>query len=333
MSGTEKLKSQLGPFAEAAAYKALLALRAQASVAVPNCVNLDAINRVIAQVPVPAAPAGTTVPLAEVERFLRLSLKLDADMGDWNAQERIARNVSPHLSTLLRDLIELHGQQTAVLSELEALRKFKAYVHQRLDDAGVDPHAEQNALNGCRIGARLDDVLRATVADEAPNASTLLIWCLRYLDDEGLEYVYDKLQRRCELGHQHAAQLASPEPTRFLPEFSRMKLARAMALTRQVVGNDTADVVHDALSRLTAALDTVLAAAKAWDAPMHEEVYSILRACGLVAPVKVEPREPNNFCEVKGQVCNLGYCDENGCIDRKPNYVDGQGPSEAVAAQ
>ena len=45
-------------------------------------------------------------------------------------------------------------------SPFEALRRSKAYVHDRLDAAGVDPHHEQNALNGCRIGARLDDILK-----------------------------------------------------------------------------------------------------------------------------------------------------------------------------
>lgn len=51
-------------------------------------------------------------------------------------------------------------QQREGASELEALRKFTAYVHQRLDDAGVEadppsPHREE----GCRIGGRLDIVL------------------------------------------------------------------------------------------------------------------------------------------------------------------------------
>jgi hypothetical protein len=43
--------------------------------------------------------------------------------------------------------------------ELEKLKKFKQYVHDRLDAAGIDKHEEQNATNGCRIGARLNDLL------------------------------------------------------------------------------------------------------------------------------------------------------------------------------
>jgi hypothetical protein len=57
------------------------------------------------------------------------------------------------------------------LDELAALRAFKAYVHQRLDEAGVtvDPDSPHKA-EGCRIGGRLDEVfserdaLRARVA-------------------------------------------------------------------------------------------------------------------------------------------------------------------------
>lgn len=51
----------------------------------------------------------------------------------------------------------LSEAQAATIAAREA---FKAYVHRRLDEAGIDPHEEQNALNGCRIGARLDDVFR-----------------------------------------------------------------------------------------------------------------------------------------------------------------------------
>lgn len=51
-------------------------------------------------------------------------------------------------------------QQREGASELEALRKFKAYVHQRLDEAGVeaDPPSKHREA-GCRIGGRLDIVL------------------------------------------------------------------------------------------------------------------------------------------------------------------------------
>ncbi|MGY3091100.1 hypothetical protein ACVWYF_004164 [Hymenobacter sp. UYAg731] len=59
----------------------------------------------------------------------------------------------------------------AGLLELFALRRFKAYVHERLDAAGIDKHEEQNALNGCRIGARLTDVLALRATPTLPTAT------------------------------------------------------------------------------------------------------------------------------------------------------------------
>lgn len=49
----------------------------------------------------------------------------------------------------------------AVLDRLDALDKFKTYVHQRLDEAGVpaDPPDSPHKAEGCRIGGRLDIVL------------------------------------------------------------------------------------------------------------------------------------------------------------------------------
>lgn len=45
-------------------------------------------------------------------------------------------------------------------AQVESLSKFKAYVHQRLDDAGIptDPDSPHKA-QGCRIGGRLDVLL------------------------------------------------------------------------------------------------------------------------------------------------------------------------------
>lgn len=42
--------------------------------------------------------------------------------------------------------------------EMEKLQAFKKYVHDRLDALGIDKHEEQNAINGCRIGSRIDDI-------------------------------------------------------------------------------------------------------------------------------------------------------------------------------
>ena len=54
------------------------------------------------------------------------------------------------------------AQTTELVNELLALRKFKEYVHKRLDEAGVPTHPNgPHSKEGCRIGDRLDIVLEA----------------------------------------------------------------------------------------------------------------------------------------------------------------------------
>lgn len=50
--------------------------------------------------------------------------------------------------------------------------KFKAYVHKRLDDAGVptDPYPDRTASTGCRIGCRLDWVIARMIVSPAPES-------------------------------------------------------------------------------------------------------------------------------------------------------------------
>lgn len=53
-------------------------------------------------------------------------------------------------------------------AEVEALKAFKAYVHKRLDDAGIEKNPDgEHSKYGCRIGDRLDIVLdRITEIDD-----------------------------------------------------------------------------------------------------------------------------------------------------------------------
>jgi hypothetical protein len=39
--------------------------------------------------------------------------------------------------------------------------------------------------------------------------------------------------------------------------------------------------------------------------------------------MKNRNREPWNFCETPKEKCTMNYCDENGCQNRKRNYVQG----------
>lgn len=65
-----------------------------------------------------------------------------------------------------------------LVAERDALANFKAYVHQRLDDAGVpiDPDSPHKAA-GCRIGGRLDFVLAERDAARAELALTRCCIC------------------------------------------------------------------------------------------------------------------------------------------------------------
>lgn len=38
---------------------------------------------------------------------------------------------------------------------------------------------------------------------------------------------------------------------------------------------------------------------------------------------KMKDRKPWSFCETPEEKCTMNYCDENGCQNRKRNYVQG----------
>lgn len=157
-----------------------------ASRSVPNCVNRDAVQRVIQQVnhaPVPLAAQlqdafarqGIGLDLDRVQAALETLPAVQAS-GDADTAEHRYLALSQAIGTLhqhtrgtvAEDIWALFTAFSArVLAELSAARRFKAYVHARLDAAGVDPHAEQNTINGCRIGARLDDLIRAAQSARA----------------------------------------------------------------------------------------------------------------------------------------------------------------------
>jgi hypothetical protein len=66
-------------------------------------------------------------------------------------------------------------------SEIEKLSKFKAYVHQRLDEAGIpkDPESPHKA-QGCRIGGRLDIALRQPITPaDTPGETWWGLWLIR----------------------------------------------------------------------------------------------------------------------------------------------------------
>jgi len=88
----------------------------------------------------------------------RLTRELDVALfGEENAAQQAS------LCDLVRPasklVSQLQQESASYQAKAVALQQFKDYVHGRLDAAGIDKCEEQNALNGCRIGARLDAVL------------------------------------------------------------------------------------------------------------------------------------------------------------------------------
>lgn len=64
----------------------------------------------------------------------------------------------------------LHAALDRLRTELAEREKFKTYVHERLDAAGVphDPDPEKTAETGCRVGRRLDWLLAERDASPRP---------------------------------------------------------------------------------------------------------------------------------------------------------------------
>jgi hypothetical protein len=71
-----------------------------------------------------------------------------------------------HSSETFKDMTErcnqYHSQIEDLTKEVEKLREFKRYVHDRLDKMGIpsDPEPANNASHGCRIEGRLNVVDR-----------------------------------------------------------------------------------------------------------------------------------------------------------------------------
>jgi len=71
------------------------------------------------------------------------------------------------------------------------------------------------------------------------------------------------------------------EVGRYLSGYQQSAVARALVKVGKMGLNDTQAMLRNALSRQASALDTIRAAASAWDETMRAEVESILQCCGL----------------------------------------------------
>jgi hypothetical protein len=105
--------------------------------------------------------------------------------------------VENHANSILRNCDEgnlLLARFRVQVERAEKAEKFKAYVHRRLDEAGVpaDPDSPHKA-EGCRIGGRLDIVLSRSPGE--PMA--WIVWM-----PEGCEYEYMMFADKVEAEHE-----------------------------------------------------------------------------------------------------------------------------------
>ena len=81
---------------------------------------------------------------------------------DWEACDEFAKDfIEKHTATgpwFRSAKVQLSEAYLALKSERDKLQAFKDFVHRRLDTAGVpaNPEPPKHALEGCRIGDRLD---------------------------------------------------------------------------------------------------------------------------------------------------------------------------------
>lgn len=88
----------------------------------------------------------------------------------------------PRATTWHRERLNWIKEVCQLRTIVERLSRFKAYVHARLDDAGIptDPESRHKA-EGCRIGGRLDIVLPAVNAHD-----DLVQACKAWMEVSGL---------------------------------------------------------------------------------------------------------------------------------------------------
>lgn len=120
-----------------------------------------------------------------------LKAQFDLDVIGYNFEPKRARRLFRQLGELLEVLglrddrysnfeVDRRGYEDA-RAEIEKLRAFKRYVHERLDAAGVpaDPEPEENAKHGCRVEGRLNFVIAKKTTDLTAEERAFLVAAIR----------------------------------------------------------------------------------------------------------------------------------------------------------
>lgn len=84
-------------------------------------------------------------------------------------EEMISKSTfAPMLKSKEVVVVEKTEKEIELETEVEKLNDFKNYVHFRLDDAGIEKYPNGiHSEHGCRIGDRLDIVLKASAENKA----------------------------------------------------------------------------------------------------------------------------------------------------------------------
>lgn len=105
---------------------------------------------------------------------------LDTEVEGFNIQPGLAEDDARFVAAMRNALPVLLARLAATEAKAASLQAFKDFVHTTLDNAGVDKHEEQNATTGCRVGARLDDLVNGVAQAEA-----LVKWYGQHTDGVG----------------------------------------------------------------------------------------------------------------------------------------------------
>ncbi len=122
-------------------------------------VDSDEMRRVHLAVLALLEPPADTFPGPDLDQFIRDTL-IVLDPGPVTIKPELRLQILETILKLIRGELKPRSPRPASTdehTELLALRKFKSFVHRRLDEYQVpsDPFPEENAKHGCRISGRL----------------------------------------------------------------------------------------------------------------------------------------------------------------------------------
>lgn len=137
----------------------------------------DEVAALVAKLtPAPLADA-ELAELASISGKLEIEENLDntSDLVLTEGEDKVFWVAGGVPTEYARAMVGAWNAQPGLLARLAALQAFKDYVHHRFDEANIDRHDEQNAINGCRVGKRFDDLERYMELTDAQKTREALV--------------------------------------------------------------------------------------------------------------------------------------------------------------